>query len=102
MCSWPTTSSNPVGLYFRAETTKFSILRQDIKVGSRQKTVGKKNRPNLKFSPYIKDINYLNQELFSHYICLSIAFPILRYRYDRDLRTAYCLLSIAYFWTASH
>jgi hypothetical protein len=29
MCSWPTTSSNPKGLYLRAETTKFSISLQD-------------------------------------------------------------------------
>jgi hypothetical protein len=25
ICSWPTTSSNPRGLYLRAETTKLSI-----------------------------------------------------------------------------
>jgi len=29
MCSWPTTSSNPKGLYLRADTTKFSIGLQD-------------------------------------------------------------------------
>ena len=28
ICSWPTTSSNPVGRYFRADTTKFSIRRK--------------------------------------------------------------------------
>jgi hypothetical protein len=28
ICSWPTTSSKPVGRYFRADTTKLSIWRK--------------------------------------------------------------------------